>query len=416
VTDGPPADLAGLAGLAGLTGLTGLTGLVRPGARVAVADGVGAPRSVSAALSAAARAAGGVRLLLGWVPAPDDALDYSAFADVRALMGGWGLRGAIDAGRVRYLPVALGATPALVRGVLRPDVLVASLVEVPSGFAFGSEVAWMRDAVEAGAVVAGVVNTALPHADAGPPLPADRVAVVARVACPPLELPAPRVGPEAAAMAGHIARLVPEGARVQVGPGPLGAATLAALRAPVHIETGMLVDAVVDLDQRGLLLGEPVATYLAGGPRLYAWADGRRLLHPVGVSHSIVRHPAGAPFVAVNTALEIDLDAQVNVEGTAASTLGGLGGHPDFAAAGARSSGLSVVALPTRHHGRSTLVDTLARPASTPGHDVDVVVTERASTDLRGLDRDERRAALLALWGTAGPRSRPTRGREVARR
>ncbi len=91
----------------------------------------------------------------------------------------------------------------------------------------------------------------------------------------------------------------------------------------------------------------------------------------------------------------------MNVEGTTASTLGGIGGHPDFAAAAARSTGLSVVALATRHHGRPTLVDRLARPVSTPGHDVDVVVTEQGVADLRGLDRGERRDALLSLWGAA---------------
>ncbi len=95
----------------------------------------------------------------------------------------------------------------------------------------------------------------------------------------------------------------------------------------------------------------------------------------------------------------MDLDAQVNVEGTAASTLGGIGGHPDFAAGAARSDGLSVIAVPTRHARRYTLVDRLSRPTSTPAHDVDVVVTEQGAADLRGLDRAERRNALLRLWG-----------------
>ncbi len=378
-----------------------LEDLITSGARVAVSDGVGTPRSVFTELSAAARRVGGVRLVLGWMPASDENLDLSAFADVRALMGGWGLRRAIDTGQAHYLPAALGAAPALVRGPLRPDVLIASVVAVPGGYAFGSEVAWMRDAIDAGALVVGVVNNELPHADAGPHLPADRVTVVARHARPPIEIPVPRVDAVHAAIGRNVARLIPEGARVQVGPGALGAATLAALRVPVCIDSGLLTDAAVDLDDRGLLLGDPIGTYLAGSRRLWTWADGRRLLHPIGTTHDGHRLSTGAPFIAVNTALELDLDAQVNVEGTTASTLGGIGGHPDFAAAAARSTGLSVVALATRHHGRPTLVDRLARPVSTPGHDVDVVVTEQGVADLRGLDRGERRDALLSLWGAA---------------
>jgi acyl-CoA hydrolase len=36
---------------------------------------------------------------------------------------------------------------------------------------------------------------------------------------------------------------------------------------------------------------------------------------------------------------------------------------------------------------------------TTASHDVDVVVTEHGSADLRGLDRGERAAATARLWG-----------------
>jgi len=122
------------------------------------------------------------------------------------------------------------------------------------------------------------------------------------------------------------------------------------------------------------------------------------LLHPIEYTHDLGRLSAD-PLFAVNTAVEIDLDGQVNVEGTAASALGGMGGHPDYAAAAARSvGGLSIVAVPTTHHGRSTLVTRLSRPVSTPAHDVDIVVTERGVADLRGLSRPERYKALTRLW------------------
>src|SRR5262249_47682328 len=162
----------------------------------------------------------------------------------------------------------------------------------------------------------------------------------------------------------------------QVGPSQIATALLHALKVPVRVDSGMLPEAVVDLDERGLLVGEPIAPYLAGGARLYAWADGRPLPHPVGYPHDPGTRSAD-PLFAVNTAVEIDIDGQVNVEGTAASALGGIGGHPDYAAAASRSvGGLSIVAVPSVHNGRSTLVSQLSRPVSTPAHDVDVVVTE----------------------------------------
>lgn len=104
--------------------------------------------------------------------------------------------------------------------------------------------------------------------------------------------------------------------------------------------------------------------------------------------------------MAINTALEMDLDGQVNVETAKGSAIGGIGGHPDFAFAGAALPGsLSVVAVTTKSRsGHPTLVERLEGPASTPGHDVDIVVTETSTADLRGLDRRERRAAIAALW------------------
>ncbi|HEY2206254.1 MAG TPA: acetyl-CoA hydrolase/transferase C-terminal domain-containing protein, partial [Pseudonocardia sp.] len=203
----------------------------------------------------------------------------------------------------------------------------------------------------------------------------------------------------------HAAALVPEGARLQVGPGQLGAAMLRALRTPVRIDSGLLPEEVVDLDERGLLLGTPVATYLVGSARLYAWADGRPVLHPLEVTHDLGRLSTGVPFVAFNTAVEVDVAGQVNVEGTATALVGGIGGHPDYAAAATCSiGGLSIIAVSSTHKGRSTLVRTLSRPVTTPSQDVDVVVTERGVAELRGLTREERAAALLDLWGPAGVR------------
>ncbi|WP_406986576.1 acetyl-CoA hydrolase/transferase C-terminal domain-containing protein [Nocardiopsis protaetiae] len=380
-----------------------LKDLVRPGATVALGDGFGAPTSVTADLCAAAARAGDVRLILGWVPEADPGLDPAAFADARTVMPGWGLREHVDRGLIAHPPVRMSAVPALLHGLWRPDLLVASVVPVPGGYTFASEVGWLRTAVAAGALVAGVVSPNLPRADAGPPLPADRVVVIGESDRTAGTLRPSPTGPDQVAIARHLAPLVPEGARLQLGFGPVPAALAAELRVPVRIDSGPLPEAVVDLDERGLLLGDPVGMYLVGGPRLHAWADGRPLLHPV--EHVLDPGRLSAdPFVAVNTAVEIDHDGQVNVEGTAQGVLGGIGGHSDYAAAATRSiGGLSVIAIPTRHRDRPTLVERLSRPVTTPSQDVEVVVTERGVADLRGLSRAERRAALADLWDIAPP-------------
>ncbi|MDL5158569.1 acetyl-CoA hydrolase/transferase C-terminal domain-containing protein [Actinomycetospora termitidis] len=385
-----------------------LAALVRPGARIALADGTGTPQAAFAALGDVARERGGVRLVLGWMPAVPEGLDLAAFADARTVMPGWGLRAGVAGGLVRSVPARLSAVPALVAGPLRPDLLVVAAVPGPDGLSLGSEVSWVRAAVEAGVPIAAVVDDALPRAAAGPPLPEARTTVIGRVRRGPAVVPvAPEPSPEHRRIGELVAGLLPDDARVQWAPGQLGQAVVRAILErgrPVHADSGLLGDPVVDLDEAGLLASTPVATYLVGTPRLYDWADaqgraGRPVVHGVEVTHDQARLAADPPLVAVNTAVEIDADGQVNVEGTASALVGGIGGHPDYAAAATRSGrGLSVVALASTHRGRPTMVERLSRPVTTASHDVDVVVTEHGTADLRGLDRDERRAALARLW------------------
>lgn len=370
------------------------------GSVVALGDGLGAPQSVMERLSDAARGLGDVRLVLGWVPKLSPNLQLDAFADVRALMSGGGLRPAIDAGIVRAIPTRLSAIPALLHGPLRPDVLVATVVRRSDGtFGFGTEVSWQWAAVDAGARIAAVVASKYPRCDAGPPLPSERITIVGELDSAPSTVARAVPDDVHRLIADRVSEVVPDDARLQIGPGQLGAAVIDALRRPVHIDSGLLPEEIVNLDRRGLLRGEPIGTYLAGGPELCDWADGRPLLHRLEYTHDVGRLSTGRALIAVNTAIEIDVQGQVNVEGLPGANLGGIGGHPDYAIAAARSiGGLSVIALPASHRDRPTLVDQLSLPVSTPSHDVDVVITEHGTADLRGLDRRERCAAIARLW------------------
>lgn len=376
-----------------------LADLVRPGATVAVADGMSAPRSVSAELSAVAREVGGVRLVLGWLPTPDEGLDLDAFADVRVLMGGWGMRGPIRDGAATQVPCRWSQAPVLLASVLRPDVVVASVAEAPrGGWTLGAAVGWVPAALRSGAHLAAVVTPGMPRASVAGLSPA-AVTVVGQDVAPPVPLEFAPPEDVHRQLAERVAALVPEGARVQVGPGALGTAVLEAIDAPVRLDSGLLPAAVVDLDRQGLLLPGTIGTYLAGDSALLEWAHDKPLLHPIEVTHDATRLASSGPFIAVNTALEIDDQGQVNIEGPRGRPVASPGGHPDYAAAAARSPyGLSVIALPSTHRGMPTLVDDLSGPVSTPGHDVDVVVTENGVAHLRGLGRDERARALRALW------------------
>jgi acyl-CoA hydrolase len=372
-----------------------------PGCLVAIGDGCGAPVGIGPALADAARAIGGVRLLLGWsMTAPVDVDDMDAFPDIRTVMSGYALRAPVRDGQVRYLPTRLGSVPTLLAGTLRPAVLVAALRPGGGGLVFGSEVGWMRAAVDAGATVLAEVNHGLPDASDGIPVPREQVVVVAETDRPPHQFTTNPPDDVALAIAAHAAALIPEGAALQYGPGTIADAILRALTVPVQVDSGLLGDAILDLDARGLMLGSPRGAYLAGTQPLYDWADRRPMLEPVEVTHDVSRLAAHDCFVAVNTALEIDPVGQVNVERVGGQPVGGIGGHADFALAASRSrNGLSMIALPSRHRAGPTLVEHLSAPVTTARADIDVVVTEHGVADLRGLDDHEREQALRDLWG-----------------
>ena len=365
---------------------------------VVIADGAGSPVGLGRALAHAAEQVGGIRLVVGWSFEPPVPFDSDGFTDVRVLVGGYGLRDALRLPHVHYVPVRLSSIPALLHTTLKPHVLLAGMRPVTGGFGFGTEVSWMRSVVDSGVPVLAELNHGLPASANDDAVPFDQITVVAQVDRSPLDLPVPAPSEDAQRIAAHISTLVTAGSVVQYGPGIIGDAVIRGLDVPVRVRSGLITDAVADLDRRGLLLDNPGTAYVAGTSDLYEWADGRPMAARIERTHDLSRL-SDLPLFAINTALEIDPAGQVNVEGFGANVVAGVGGHPDFAvAAGRAHEGLSIVALPTRRGRHLTLVRDLSTPASTARSDIDVVVTENGIADLRGLDDLERRRALVALW------------------
>ncbi len=380
--------------------------VLRPGMTVALGDGAGTlcrlddGTEVFAELGKAAREVGAVRLLLGWLPRPPQGLDPNAFSEVITLMPGWGMRGVLRSPTARFLPYSVAAWPALLTGTLRPDLLITRLVKRGRYLQFGSEVSYQNAIANAGIALLGIVDEKTPDACALPPLESEQVRIVGHSSEGPI--PVPHKAPEKIhdALADAVLRFVPEGARLQYGPGQLGTALLRRAKLPLQIDTGLLTDAVIDLERHGLLVGVPSATYLIGTDELYEWAAGRPILRGIEHTHDLTRLSRGEPFVAVNTAIEIDRLGQINVEGIGDNIVGGIGGHPDYCAAGRMSrGGLSIIAVPSSTNGRSPLVEQLSRPVSTPAHDIDLIVTESGHADLRGADWTMRQKLIAELFG-----------------
>lgn len=372
---------------------------------IALGDGVGAVNamagnlSVGETVSAFAGSRPAVTLVLGWSPVAPQGITPDDFARIVLLMPGWGVRSLLPNPVTSAVPVSMAAVPGLLAGHLRPDVLITRVARRADGLHFCTEVSWQQAMVRSGVPVWAVFDDSAPVASAEPPLPAEAVTIIGRSGDQPASIPSKPAQPIHDALADRVLDLIPAGARVQYGPGQLGTALLQRSTKPLAVDTGLLTDAVMDLERRGLLIGDPSATYLFGTAELYAWADGRPILRGIEHSHDTSRLSRGEPFFAVNTAIEIDPHGQINVEGVGDKIVGGIGGHPDYCnAARLNPRGFSIIAVPATFGDRSTLVDVLSRPASTPAHDVEVIVTEAGHVDLRSAGWAERRGLIEGLF------------------
>ena len=365
---------------------------------LAYGDGPWAPRTDPATI------AGLVGLdepavLLGWTVEELPWLAAMPPGRVTSISAGYRLGPAIAAGVVEARSTRISALPALLGGDLRPDVVVVSARPAAGGgFVFGPSVGWAHAAARLARL--GVVVEVAPGLPAydGPAVPPDRVlAVVDGPPSPVAEAGRPPTATEEA-IGAAVAALIPREATLELGLGTVCEAAAAALAVPVRVRSGMVTDALVDLDRRGLLLDRAEATCAWGGAALAGLSlAGRLRLVPSDESHAVDRLAAFERFTAVNSALEVGLDGAVNVEVLGGRPVAGIGGHADFCAAAARSAGgLSIVALPATRRGRSTIVPAVEH-RSTPGADVHVVVTEHGLADLRGTDGEERRRRLAAV-------------------
>jgi len=103
-------------------------------------------------------------------------------------------------------------------------------------------------------------------------------------------------------------------------------------------------------------------------------------------------------FVALNSAIEVDLTGQINAETAGGVYVGAVGGAVDFLRGAHRSrGGLPIVALPSTAGAASRVVAKLNGPVSTPRCDAGIIVTEYGVADLRGLTLSERVSRMIAI-------------------
>src|SRR5215472_690469 len=392
-----------------------LSRFIRPGDAVVVGQACAEPLTLSEALAAQRVAIGGCRVFLG--PAfggtfrPEHA-DHLAFTAYAASGSNQALA---RAGKLDILPCHYSALPRLFSSGKRPADVVLMQVGPAAGSSFSLGLAndHIIDAARRARVVIAELNDQVPDTP-GSALPADiRIDVLMRTSRPPAMLQPTPLGPVEQRIAEHVAALVPDGATIELGIGALPDAVLAALsqHRDLAIHSGMVGEGALDLIERGVITnarkpidaGVSIAGLLFGTRRLFDVAHRSKALRLMSPSYThgydtLRRLP---DFIAINSAIEVDLGGQVNGEMAGGVHLGAIGGQVDFMrGAMAAPRGRSIIALPATAKGGavSRIVAHLGDAVVTSlRSDMDAVVTEYGVAELDGCSLAERARRLIAV-------------------
>jgi 4-hydroxybutyrate CoA-transferase len=326
-------------------------------------------------------------------------------------------------GRVAFLPLRYFDLVGELApgGAWAPDcVLVHCAPPDRQGYlSLGVAVGVALQAARRAPLVMAQVNPRMPRTRGNACLHRSQIDVWVDVDAPLYEYPPPAITEGERAIGRSVAALVPDGATVQVGVGAIPQAVLESLEGHRDLALhSLLVDASVRLVERGAVTG--AAKRLHRGRLDVAEAMGTRRLFDFVHENPVVNMESSAwvhdpevvarldRFVAINSALEVDLTGQVTAESLGARQVAGIGGQFDFVLGASRSrGGASIVALPStgREGAVSRIVPRLAHGAAitTPRFLTDWVVTEYGAAEIRGQDERKRAAALVAV---AHPRFR----------
>lgn len=322
---------------------------------------------------------------------------------------------ALASGQASYIPGHLHHS--LRRLVAGEPALAAALVMLSAPDAdgycsFGVSAVNMKPACEAAGRVIAEINDQMPRTRGDARIHCSEIDAAVLVSRPLPELARPVVGEAESAIAAHVARIVPDGATIECGIGAVPDAVLSALtdHRELAVRSGIIGDGVLSLVEHGALRSgaehvAPIATGSILGTRaLYEFVDDNPLVevHDGLWTHDPARISLCERFVAINSAIEIDLTGQVNCEQVGGQQVAGIGGQSDFIR-GARMSngGASIIVMTSTAKAgeRSRIVPQLGAgvPVSLPRADVEWVVTEHGAVNLDGLSLQERAAALMSI-------------------
>jgi acyl-CoA hydrolase len=255
-------------------------------------------------------------------------------------------------GRVEFVPIRYFdlTTEFIGGGHWAPDAVLVQ-VSPPDARGYvslGVSVSIALPAARRAPLVIAAVNPAMPRTRGNAVLHRSQIDGWVEVGEPLVEYPPTPIGDVERAIGRHVATLVPDGATVQVGVGAIPQAVLEALVDHRDLALhSLLVDSAVTLLERGAATGAKKRFHrgrmdigeVMGTRRLFDFVHDNDVVNmePASFTHDPHLVAEIDRFVAVNSALEVDLSGQVTAESLGPRQVAGIGGQFDFVLGASRS-------------------------------------------------------------------------------
>lgn len=411
--------------------LLDMSALVRPGETVMWGQGAAEPLLLTRALMAQRRSIGAFRAFIGMTWADTLLPEHADCASFMSYCGAGRNRALARAGALDIWPGHYSDLPQQVAdGPLWVDVLMLQLAPACESGRYSLSMAceYLLPALSTARVVVAEINDQAPWTYGPVFLTADDIHHAIHTSYVPLDAPKTRGEDTDRAIARRVAEFIGDGATLQCGIGSLPEAVLRELgdRRHLGVHSGALVDQMAVLAREGVITnarktidrGISVAGVLLGSKvvRDYAHRNPMVELRSAAYTHAADVLAQLDRFVAINSAIEVDLTGQVNAEVAGGVYVGAVGGGTDFLRGARRSrGGLPIVALPSRAGAAaqpvSRIVSRLSGPVSTARSDAGIIVTEYGAADLRGLSLSRRIRCMLEI---AHPNDRERLEQEAA--
>lgn len=319
-------------------------------------------------------------------------------------------------GEADYTPMSVRELPdAMADGTITID---AALIQVSEPDALGHcslgvSVGATKAAVEHARLVIAQVNPRMPVTLGDSLIPVDAIDVLVDGEAPLIEVPSPVLEPVHLTIGRHIARLIPDGATLHFDRSAISAATIRYLttRQDLGIHTDIITDDILRLIETGAVTnrlkrthkGKSVATMAMGSSRLYAALSSNPYVELLPIDE--IGDPAviasNDNMVSVQAIQEVELTGLARSDTERTQLKRSLPTTMDFVDGSRRArGGFSVLALAstTPDGTKSRIVaDSVGRGVAFNRAEIDYIITEYGTADLRGLTVRERAIALISI-------------------